>query len=62
MVILYFFKSEIYKLDEKLNEKGILIRSFSKDLENHYRVTVGNRWENEEFIKSLKEILENENS
>ncbi|NLV76523.1 MAG: histidinol-phosphate transaminase [Tissierellia bacterium] len=57
-----FFKSEIYKLDEKLNEKGILIRSFSKDLENHYRVTVGNRWENEEFIKSLKEILENENS
>lgn len=57
-----FFKSEVSKLDEKLNEKGILIRSFSKDLENHYRVTVGNRWENEEFIKSLKEILENENS
>lgn len=56
------FKSNIQGLDRKLEKEGILIRGFSGDLEGCYRVTVGDRWKNEEFIKSLKEILENENS
>ncbi|MBU5257327.1 histidinol-phosphate transaminase [Tissierella praeacuta] len=57
-----FFKSNIDELDKKLEEDGILIRAFSKELRGCYRVTVGNRWENHEFVKSLKEILENEKS
>lgn len=57
-----FFKSNVDGLDKILEKEGILIRSFSEDLEGFYRVTVGNRWENEEFLKYLKEILENENS
>ncbi len=57
-----FFKSNINGLAKKLEKEGILIRSFSKDLEGYYRVTVGSRWENEQFIKSLKEILKNEDS
>lgn len=57
-----FFKSDVNELDIKLEKKGILIRSFSGDLKGYYRVTIGKRWENEEFIKSLKEILVNENS
>ena len=56
------FKSTVQGLDKKLEEEGILIRSFSGDLEGYYRVTIGSRWENEEFIKILKEILENEDS
>lgn len=56
-----FFKSDVDRLDKALEKEGILIRSFSGDLEGYYRVTVGSRWENEEFIKSLKGILKNEN-
>lgn len=56
-----FFKSDVDGLSKELAKEGILIRSFSGDLEGFYRVTVGNRWENEEFLKSLKEILKNEN-
>lgn len=57
-----FFYSEIEDLSGKLGEDGILIRNFSGDLKNYYRVTVGNEYENNEFIKSLKEILKNEKS
>ena len=57
-----FFKSDIKDLDAKLEEKGILIRAFSDRLNNFYRVTVGEGWQNKEFIKSLKEILKDENS
>ena len=56
-----FFKSDVDGLEKALEKEGILIRSFSGDLEGYYRVTVGSRWENEEFIKSLKGILKNEN-
>ena len=55
-----FFKSDIDDLDEKLAEEGILIRSFSGDLLGYYRATVGNRNENLELIKLLKEIIKNE--
>lgn len=54
------FYSDIADLSEKLQFKGILIRAFSEDLEGYYRVTVGDEYENNEFIKSLKEILEYE--
>ncbi|NMB27881.1 MAG: histidinol-phosphate transaminase [Tissierellia bacterium] len=57
-----FFKSNVTGLAKKLEKEGILIRSFSGDLEGYYRVTVGSRWENEQFIKSLKEIFKNEES
>ncbi len=57
-----FFQSNVVGINKKLEKEGILIRSFSEDLEGFYRVTVGNRWENEEFLKYLKEILKNENS
>lgn len=54
------FYSEIKNLDGKLKDDGILVRKFGGDLEGYYRVTVGNEDENEEFIKSLKEIQKNE--
>lgn len=57
-----FFKSDVAELGKKLQKEGILIRSFSGELEGYYRVTVGSRWENEEFLKCFKEILKNENS
>lgn len=49
-----FFHSDIKDLYKKLKEDGVLIRKFSGELEGYYRVTVGDRYENEEFIKSLK--------
>lgn len=57
-----FFRSDIDGLDEKLEKDGILIRSFSGDLNGYYRVTVGSRSENKELIKSLREIVKNEKS
>lgn len=54
------FYSQIRDLGEKLKNDGVLIRSFSGDLENYYRVSIGSVYENNEFIKSLKEILKNE--
>lgn len=52
-----FFYSSMDDLSGKLQEKGILIRKFSGDLEGYYRVTIGNEYENEEFLKSLKGIV-----
>lgn len=57
-----FFKCDEKGLGKKLEERGIIIRDFSGDLKDYYRVTIGERWENEEFIKAIKEILEDENS
>jgi histidinol-phosphate aminotransferase len=56
-----FFQSDIKDLHQKLIAKDILIRAFKDDLEGYYRVTVGTRNEIKYFIKSLKEII-NENS
>ena len=53
-------KSEIKDLADKLAEKGILIRNFSGDLEQCYRITVGNRKENMILIEYLKEIVNDE--
>lgn len=55
-----FVYSEIEYLFEKLADRGILIRKFSKDLEKYYRITVGTKEENELLINSLKELIQNE--
>ncbi len=46
---------EIY---QKLLKSGILIRDMSSTIKNSLRVTVGTKEENEEFIKALKNILD----
>lgn len=57
-----FFNSDIKDLYDKLIDRGILIRNFKGELENYYRVTIGNEIENKIFIKTLKEIIEYEKS
>lgn len=54
------FYSEIEDLSEKIQNDDILIREFVGDLEGYYRVTVGSEYENNEFVKSLKEIVKDE--
>jgi histidinol-phosphate aminotransferase len=56
-----FFQSDIKDLHQKLIDKDILVRSFKNELDGYYRVTVGTNTENKYFIKSLKEIID-ENS
>lgn len=56
-----FFYLKINDLLKKLQDHGILIRGFSGDLKDYYRVSVGYDWENKKFIESLKEIIKNEN-
>lgn len=55
-----FFKSDIENFHKKLVERGILIRSFSEDLEGYYRVSIGSQEENENFIRGVKEIVRDE--
>lgn len=46
------------ELYEKLKEKGVLIRHFSKDkIKEYNRITIGSREEMEVFILKVKEIL-----
>lgn len=54
------FYSEIKNLSGKIQNDDILIREFGGDLEGYYRVTVGTEYENNEFVKSLKEIVKDE--
>jgi len=43
----------------KLKEKGILVRHFEKDrIKDYNRITIGSKLEMQEFIKAVKEILE----
>lgn len=56
------FYSQVKGLGEKLESKGILIRVFSGELESYYRVTIGNKYENREFVNCLEEVLKNEKS
>ncbi len=46
----------IPNLDEKLIQKGILIRAFSNTLNNYYRITVGTSEAHDILIQALKEI------
>jgi histidinol-phosphate aminotransferase len=53
------FRSEkIYEILKKCEEEGIALRDFSKEplLENCLRVSIGDRRENDIFIKVLKEV------
>jgi histidinol-phosphate aminotransferase len=52
-----FFQSSVENLFSKLLEKGILIRAFDGNLKSYYRVTVGEKEENEALINALKEII-----
>ncbi|OEF99563.1 histidinol-phosphate transaminase [Vulcanibacillus modesticaldus] len=54
------FYSNIDNLGQKLAEKGILIRSFANELAGYYRVSVGDKSENQAFIKAIEEITKNE--
>lgn len=57
-----FFNCNVDNLFEKLVDRGILIRKFSEELKNYYRVTIGESNENKAFLNTLKEIISNENS
>ncbi len=56
------FYSQVEDLSEKLKSEGILIRDFSGYLDKYYRVTIGNKYENSQFVKSLEVVLKNEKS
>lgn len=51
-----FFHSDIKNLEEKLIKEDVLIRRFGGKLDNHYRVTIGSKDENNEFIKAMKKF------
>ncbi|NJE08653.1 histidinol-phosphate transaminase [Thermococcus sp. M39] len=62
----YAYPSEANFLLMRLNayefllERGIVVRKLGGRLEGHIRVTIGKKEENDEFIKALKEFLEEE--
>ena len=56
-----FFRSHIKDLSKKLMEDGILIKEFKGDLDRCCRVTIGDKYENREFLRSLRERVNNEN-
>ena len=49
--------TEIENLFEKLNDRGVLIRKFTGELEGYYRISVGYREENEILLKELEDII-----
>lgn len=55
------FKTEeisVLKIYELMLKKGIVLRKFdSKNLHNCLRVTIGKKYENRKFIKTLKEVI-----
>lgn len=55
-----FVQSKIENLFDLLKAKGVLIRSFSNELQSYYRITIGTKEENEVLVYRLKEII-NEN-
>lgn len=52
-----FFQSLEPDLYKKLIDKDIRIRSFSDNLKNYFRVTIGSPNENKQFIEAMKEII-----
>lgn len=52
-----FFHSDIKNLEDKLIKEDVLIRRFGGKLYNHYRVTIGSKDENNEFIKAMKKFV-----
>ena len=53
-----FFKTDYEKLYDDLLEKSIRIRKYSGDLKGYYRVTVGERRENDRFLQEVKNIYD----
>lgn len=52
-----FFHSDIKNLEDKLIKEDVLIRRFGGKLDNHYRVTIGSKDENNKFIKAMKKFV-----
>ena len=52
-----FFKSDIDNLQKKLVDKDVLIRKFSGKLDGYYRVSVGTKEQNENFLEAFKEVM-----
>lgn len=52
-----FLYSDIENLEIKLVNEDILIRKFGGKLNNYYRVTIGTKKENEDFLKALKKYI-----
>lgn len=52
-----FVKCEVLNLAEKLAEKSIAIRDFSKEIEAHYRISVGDKTENNILKAALNDIF-----
>ncbi len=60
MTNFIMIKSDIKNLSEKLEKKQVLIRDFTKDIKDHYRITIGRKKDNDYMIEKLKEVR-NEN-
>jgi len=60
MTNFIMIKSDIKDLAEKLEKKKVLIRDFTKDIEDHYRITIGRKEENDYMIKKLREVRNEE--
>ncbi|MBN2828222.1 MAG: histidinol-phosphate transaminase [Tissierellales bacterium] len=52
-----YFQSERDDLFEKLCDRGVLIRKMVNESGNFYRISIGNKEENDLFIKALEDIL-----
>ncbi len=51
-----FFKSKQKDLYEKLVDRGLLIRKFSAPLQDYYRLSLGDKKDNERCFNTLKEV------
>ncbi len=56
MTNFIMIKSDIKNLAEKLENKQVLIRDFTKDIEDHYRISIGRKEDNDYMIKKLWEV------
>ncbi len=52
-----FFKSDIEDLQNKLVQKDVLIRKFSGKLDGYYRVSVGTKEQNAQFLEAFKSVM-----
>lgn len=52
-----YFYSDIEKLQEKLIDRGLLIRKYGGENQNYYRVTVGSQEENKSFLDNISEVI-----
>ncbi|GAB6184226.1 histidinol-phosphate transaminase [Thermodesulfovibrio hydrogeniphilus] len=55
---IFFTAKNSKEIYQRLTQEGILIRDMSSVIKNALRVTIGTKEENDEFLKTLKKILE----